>query len=59
MVYRRTHSVGELVGKLFTDRIVISHWWKNFVGKTVKYYSVIGKSVDDFYTDKINLFTPT
>jgi len=35
-LYRRTHSVGELVGKSFTDRMTISNRQKNSVDKIVK-----------------------
>jgi len=36
MLCRRTVSVGELVGKNFTDELVILHQWNIFVGKTIK-----------------------
>jgi hypothetical protein len=38
---RRTDSVGDLVGKKFTDEMLISHRRIQFVGKTVKCYSVL------------------
>jgi hypothetical protein len=34
--YRRTLSVGDLVGKKITDKVWISHRRIRFVGKTVK-----------------------
>jgi len=34
MLCRRTISIGELVGKIFTDKVVILHWQNIFVGKT-------------------------
>jgi hypothetical protein len=38
---RRTDSVGDLVGKIITDEMLISHRRIQFVGKTVKCYSVL------------------
>jgi hypothetical protein len=39
MLYQWTLFVGELVCKIFTDGMVISRRWKNFVSKIVKCYS--------------------
>jgi hypothetical protein len=38
--YRRTLSIGGLVGKKFTDEVIILHRRIGSVGKTIKYCSV-------------------
>ena len=38
-LYQRTHSITELVDKIVTDGMVISHGRKNSIGKTVKCFS--------------------
>jgi len=38
--YRQTYSIREVVGKIYTNVMVILCWQKNSVGKKIKYYSV-------------------
>jgi hypothetical protein len=48
-IYWRSISVGDFVGKLFTDGICVLRWRKNFIGKTVKCYSARSREFFIFF----------